>query len=59
MKRRTLIKAGLTLPVGASILGCAPDKNLDSMSAGYEEGMYLAENYAPVMQEQTRLFRGL
>ena len=53
MKRRTLIKAGLTLPVGASILGCAPDKNLDSMTAGYEEGMYLAENYAPVMQEQT------
>lgn len=53
MKRRTLIKAGLTLPIGASILGCAPEKNLGAMSAGYKEGMYLAENYAPVVEEQT------
>jgi len=53
MKRRTILKAGLTLPIGMSIAGCSPEKDLSRMSSNYAEGMYLADNYAPVRQEQT------
>ena len=53
MKRRTLIKAGLSVPVGLGLMGCAPAKDLSKMTSSYAEGMYLSGNFAPVTEEQT------
>ncbi len=53
MKRRTLLQAGLSLPFGYALAGCAPEKDLSKMTSGYSEGMYLSGNFGPVPEEQT------
>ena len=52
MQRRAVLKAGLGLPLGCLLAACGR-KDRSRMTAGYQEGMYLAENYAPVDQELT------
>ena len=53
MKRRTLIQAGLALPLGYTLAGCSREKDMSQMTAGYEEGIYLSGNFGPVAEEQT------
>jgi 8'-apo-carotenoid 13,14-cleaving dioxygenase len=51
--RRTILQAGIGLPLGMSLASCAPRKDLAKMTSSYEEGMYLAGNFGPVSTEQT------
>ena len=54
IKRRTIIKAALTMPLAPILLGsCARPGGAGEFSTFYEPGMYLSNNFAPVDVEST------
>jgi len=54
IKRRTLLQAGLTLPLASvAVSACGPARKRSDMTEFYEEGMYLSDNFAPVDVEMT------
>ncbi|HIG44596.1 MAG: carotenoid oxygenase family protein [bacterium] len=53
IRRRTLIKAGLTLPLAPALLGACGRPDPNETTSFYERGIYLSENFGPVDIEST------
>ena len=51
IKRRTILKSGLSLPLLPTISGCSNSDN--ATNDFYREGIYLSGNFAPVEVETT------